>query len=468
MLGLSAGSAGAAPALPTLGLAAPYAILAGAGVTTSGTSSVSGAVGILTSLDTSTGSASGLVGGLLGTVDDLLGARTVVGTTAVQGAQGAASSAYRSAASLVPTHVFGGSSLTHLTLVPGVYSWPGSLSVGSLVTLNARGNRNADFIFQIPGDLATLAHSDVALTNGAQASHVLWQVGGSAVLAPSTSMVGTILADHDITLGAGTRLLGRAFSLGGLVGLDASTVTLPSAAAVGSTVGGVTSGAASVVPSSGSASTGTSGTTVAGVSVPAALPLIPLAAIALPELAVPAAELPQVRSLLPNGLGAIPLGSLTSPVTLPTTSTPSASTQTPSSSAGGVSVPLLSRSPTSSLVPALTSLVPNLTLPSLGPSLTPRLATSPTSTSPAGKGSLVHAHLKASASSKSTSSPRAKSGSTKTSSGTSIPVGAPQTGLGATLGSLGSLRLVIAASALAIAAGFALLGVRRRHAHGWR
>jgi hypothetical protein len=466
-LGLSVGSASAAPALPTLGLAAPYAILGGAGVTTSGASHVTGAVGILTSVDTSTGSASGLVGGLLGTVNDLLSTRTVVANSAVQGAQGAASSAYRSAASLVPTHVFGGASLAGVMLVPGVYAWPGSLSLGSLVTLNARGNRNAEFIFQIPGDLATLAHSDVALTNGAQASHVLWQVGGSAVLAPSTSLVGTILADNDITLGAGTRLLGRALSLGGLVNLDASRVTLPPAVAA---VGSVTAGATSVVPTSGSASAGTSGATGAGVSIPAALPLIPLAAIALPELAVPAAELPHVTSLVPGGLGVIPLSSLTSPATLPATLTPTSSTQTqtPSPSVGGVSVPSLSLPATSSLVPRLSSLVPNLMLPSLGTTLTPNLATSSTRTSPAGKGTLVHAHVKPSASGKSTPSPRAKSGSTKASPGTSIPVGAPQTGLGATLGSLGSLRLAIAAGALVIAAGFALLGVRRRHAHGWR
>jgi hypothetical protein len=77
-------------------------------------------------------------------------------------------------------------------------------------------------------------------------------------------------------------------------------------------------------------------------------------------------------------------------------------------------------------------------------------------------------HTKPSASGKSTSTSHAKSGSTKTSAGTSIPVGAPQTGLGGVLGSLGTLRLMIAAGALAMAAGFALLGVRRRHAHGWR
>lgn len=468
-LGVGVGSASAAATLPILGLAAPYAILAGAGVTTSGTSHVTGAVGILAAIDAPGGSDTGLVSGLLGSVTGLLGSKTVVESPSVQGAQGAASSAYRSAESLAPTHVFGGASLAHVTLVPGVYAWPGSLTLGALVTLNARGDRNADFIFQIPGDLATLAHSDLRLTNGAEAVHILWRVGGNAVLAPSTSLAGTILAGSDITLGTGTRLIGRALSLGGLVNLDASTVTLPPAvAAVGSTVSSAASGAASVVPSNGtSTSPGASSATGAGVSLPAALPVIPLAAIALPELAVPAAQLPEAESLVPSGLGVIPLGSLTLPVSLPTTSAPS-SGQTSSPTPGGVSVPSLSLPTASSLVPSVASLVPNLSLPSLGSSLTPNLATSPTSTSPSGTGRLVHGRVKPSASGKGTPVPLAKSGSTKSSSGTSIPVGAPQTGLGGTLGSLGTLRLVMAAGALAIAAGFALLGIRRRHAHGWR
>ena len=456
VLAVGTGAASAAPALPTLGLAAPYAILAGAGVSTTGASYVTGVVGSLDLSGTaSSGVSTGLVGGLLGTVGDLLGSPSVAASSAAQGAVSAASSAFRSGESLVPTRVFGGASLAHETLVPGIYKWPGSLALGALVTLNARGNRNADFIFQIPGDLATVAHTGVALTNGAQAAHVLWLVGGSAALSPSTSLAGTILANNDITLGAGTRLLGRALSLGGLVNLDTSTVTLPPAvAAVGAAVHGVTSTATPVVPSSGtSGATGTSLAPSTGVSLPAALPVIPLAAIALPELAVPAAQLPQVSSLVPSGLGVIPMSSLTAPVSLPT---------------GGARVPSLSLPSTSSLVPAVTSLVPNLSLPSLGTSLTPNLATSPTSTRPSGRGTLVHVHTKPSASSKSTSTSHAKSGSTKTSSGTSIPVGAPQTGLGGVLGSLGTLRLMIAAGALAMAAGFALLGVRRRHAHGWR
>jgi Ice-binding-like len=202
-------SAAAAPC-PSLGVAAPFAILGGAGVATTGSSSVVGEVASAVPLTTTTSLAPGLLGGLLGTLNGLLGGNDVVENSAAQSAEGAASSAYQSAAADVPTHVFSAGALINVTLSPGVYAWPHSLSVGGRVTLNARGNRHGAFIFQVPGNLATTARAAVVLDNGAEASNVLWQVGGDATLAPSTSLVGTILADHDITLGRGTSLLGRA------------------------------------------------------------------------------------------------------------------------------------------------------------------------------------------------------------------------------------------------------------------
>ena len=474
VLVVSGGSASAAPTLPRLGLAARYAILAESGVTTTGVSHVTGIVASLAPVSASDAGSSGLVGGLAGTLNDLLGSTSIGVTSGSLGVRNAEFLAYQSAESLAPTHVFGGASLAGVTLSPGVYAWPGSLSLGAGVTLNARGDRDGDFIFQIPGTFSTLAHAALTLTNGAQASHVLWQVGGDAIVAASTSLAGTILAEDDITLESGTRLLGRALSLGGLVNLDASTVTLPPAAGVvRSAVGTVASSAASAVPSSGAGITASTPSstpaTGAGVTGPLALPVIPLASIAVPDLAVPEGEVAHVSSL-PSALGVIPLESLTSPVTLPTSSStaasPSSSTLTPSLSLGEVNVPSLSLPSTSSVVPSTTPLVSNLELPSV--SLAPNLATSPASTSPSGRGTLTHVRAKPSASRGGVPSSHAKTGSSSTPSGTIIPLGAPQTGLGAALGSLGTLRLVIAGAAMALAAGFALLGLRRRHARGWR
>jgi hypothetical protein len=60
----------------------------------------------------------------------------------------------------------------------------------------------------------------VNLVNGAQASHVYWQVAGAAGTGASATFAGTILAAGSVTLGAGSQLVGRALSSG--------TVTLAS------------------------------------------------------------------------------------------------------------------------------------------------------------------------------------------------------------------------------------------------
>jgi Ice-binding-like len=374
-------AASAAPC-PSLGVAAPFAILGAAGVTTTGGSSVVGEVGAAVPLTTTTSLVPTLVGGLLGTVDDLLGANEVVGDTAAQSAEAAASSAYQSAAADVPTHVFSGGVLVNVTLSPGVYAWPHSLSVDGLVTLNALGNRNGDFVFQVPGNLGTSVRAAVRLENGAQANNVLWQVGGDATLAPSTSLVGTLLADHDITLGQGTSLLGRAQSLTGLVNLDASTVTLPRVlTGVGAAVGAVTSRASTTVPVSGSATTvpttlpassSTTCTCAATSVVPRVLPLIPLSAIAVPDLALPSAQISEATGLVPRLLATIPLNEPSLPVattpdsgsgiSAPTVTSPA----TPSVSLplGGLTLPALV-APTASSIPGVSGLAPNLSLPSL-------------------------------------------------------------------------------------------------------
>ena len=372
-------SAASAAPCPSLGIAAPFAILGGAGITTTGGSSVVGAVGSAVSLDAPTTTLPGLVDGLLGTVDGLLGGNDVVADTTAQSALGAAASAYQSASADVPTHVFSGGALLNVTLSPGVYAWPGSLSLGGLVTLNALGHRNGDFVFQIPGNLVTAARATVLLKGGAQASNVLWRVGGAATLAPSTSLVGTILADHDITLGRGTSLLGRAQSLTGLVNLDASTVTLPRVlAAASAMVGAVASRATTVVPSTGtSAPSGTTTTcTCAATSlVPKVLPLIPLSAIAAPDLAVPSGHVGDVARIVPGILGVVPLGNVIAAVdanansassaSVPTVALPPTTSPSIPTPLSGVGLPSLGSSTASPSVSNVAQLVPNLALPAL-------------------------------------------------------------------------------------------------------
>ena len=63
-----------------------------------------------------------------------------------------------------------------------MYKATSSLDVGGSLTLDAQGDPDAVFIFQVPSTLITDSASSIILTNGAQACNVFWQVGSSATL----------------------------------------------------------------------------------------------------------------------------------------------------------------------------------------------------------------------------------------------------------------------------------------------
>jgi hypothetical protein len=103
-----------------------------------------------------------------------------------------AATAYTVAAGLAPTDNLTGQDLGGLTLTPGVYFFSSSAQLTGKLTLNAEGNPNAVFIFQIGSMLTTASASDVDLINGASGANVFWQVGSSATLGTGTDLVGTI------------------------------------------------------------------------------------------------------------------------------------------------------------------------------------------------------------------------------------------------------------------------------------
>jgi len=53
------------------------------------------------------------------------------------------------------------------------------------VTLNAQGDPNAVFIFQVGSSITTGSATKVLLVNGAQPCNVYWEVGASATLGPT-------------------------------------------------------------------------------------------------------------------------------------------------------------------------------------------------------------------------------------------------------------------------------------------
>jgi len=118
--------------------------------------------------------------------------------------------------------------LSGLTFTPGLYKNSSTVMLSSgNVTLDAQGNANAVFIFQIASTLTTLGSTQVVLAGGAQAKNVFWQVGSSATLGTNSIFKGTILALQAITLDTGATLQGRALARNAAVTFDDNTVTAP-------------------------------------------------------------------------------------------------------------------------------------------------------------------------------------------------------------------------------------------------
>jgi len=114
------------------------------------------------------------------------------------------------------------------TLTPGLYTSTSSLAISSAdLTLDAQGDANAVFIFQMASTLTTTAGRQVILSGGAQAGNIFWQVGSSATLGTTSVFEGTILADQSITLNTGATLDGRALARIAEVALATNTITKP-------------------------------------------------------------------------------------------------------------------------------------------------------------------------------------------------------------------------------------------------
>ena len=102
---------------------------------------------------------------------------------------------------------------------PGVYTSGTSILITGDITLDGQGDPNAIFIFQSHSTLTTAAgapspgaHTRILLTNGAKASNVWWQVASSATIGLYSEFQGNILAAFDITMNTGATACGRSMA----------------------------------------------------------------------------------------------------------------------------------------------------------------------------------------------------------------------------------------------------------------
>lgn len=277
-----------------LGTAGAYGVLGGSTVTNTGPSTILGDLGVAPGTAV-TGFPPGTVTGTIHASD----------ANALQ-AKADLVTAYDDAASRSTTATIS-QDLAGRTLVAGVYTASSSLGLSGTLTLDAKGDPDATFVFQAGSALNVASSSRVRLVNGAQACNVFWKVGSSATIGTASEFTGNVLALTSISLTTGATLEGRALARNGAVTLDTNTIrrsvcatgadggtgtpTAPGSPTPGGTTptpgtgggsgtsptspgsgGGTTTAGGAVLPTTttGSATKGTKSATVAGTVVPGA------------------------------------------------------------------------------------------------------------------------------------------------------------------------------------------------------
>ncbi len=248
---VGAPAASASQATVQLGTASSFAVLAGTTVTNTGSSVVSGNLGV------SPGSA--VTGFPPGQVVN--GTQHAADATALQ-AESDLTTGYLDAAGRTPVTTVS-SDLGGQTLAPGVYKATSGLALTGTVTLDAQNDPSAVFIFQAGSTLITASNSTVALTGAAQACNVFWQVGSSATLGTGSNFSGSVLALTSATVQTGTTVSGRVLARNGQVSLDDTAITVPACA---------TTSATSTTPTSSSGSTPTTSTPTSSTATTAVIP----------------------------------------------------------------------------------------------------------------------------------------------------------------------------------------------------
>ena len=241
--GTGVGGAGRGPAPVNLGTvigagtatSPTYVILAKTAISTTGTTAVTGDLGLSPAADTFiTGfsqvldvsgcfSKSSLVTGKIFAATYNTGGCTTPAllTTAI----GDMMTAYTDAAGRASDFTeVGAGNIGGMTLPPGTYKWGSGVLIPTNVTLS--GGANDVWIFQIAGGITQASGARVILAGGALPKNIFWQAADVVDIGTAAHMEVVILAQTQITLKTGATANSRLLAQSAVT-LQANTVTQP-------------------------------------------------------------------------------------------------------------------------------------------------------------------------------------------------------------------------------------------------
>jgi ice-binding like protein len=187
---------------PSLGRAWSFAVLGGSTVTNTGSTAITGDLGLSSPGVSLTGFPPGTQ------------ARGIqhVGDPAANQAQSDAQRAYLALADMTCSTALTGQDLGGKALAPGVYCFTSSAELTGQLVLDGRGKSKGVWVFQIASTLTTATNSSVVMRKGGRPANVFWQVGSGATLGTGTAFIGNILAYSSITMNTAANLQGRALA----------------------------------------------------------------------------------------------------------------------------------------------------------------------------------------------------------------------------------------------------------------
>jgi hypothetical protein len=201
-----------------LGLAGDFVLLSKAGISTTGTTLITGNIGVspvaatyITGFDlildsTTQFSTSSLVVGRV-YASDYSSPTPAYLTTAISNMETAYTDAASRAANY--TELYAGD-ISGQTLYSGVYKYGTDLLIATDVTLY--GSETDVFIFQVSGKLTLANGVNIILAGGALASNIVWQVADTVAIGTGSHFVGTVLAQTDITVATNATVNGRLYA----------------------------------------------------------------------------------------------------------------------------------------------------------------------------------------------------------------------------------------------------------------